>query len=197
MTVDVAQVSGLRIRTGAGVADCKTALVDADGDIEKAVDLLKQRGIFKAESKAGRKTAEGVVGSYVHFNGKVAVLVEVNCETDFVARTPEFQELVRDVAMHIASTNPLGVSKDDMDPSLVIRETKIIVAQVEATGKPLAIQAKMVVGKINKFYQDNALLEQTFVKDDKQTVGDLVKSLSSKTGEAIMVKRFVRWELGQ
>jgi elongation factor Ts len=191
-------VAALRARTGAGMMDCKKALEETGGDLEKAVDLLKQRGIAKAEKRSERGALEGLIGHYVHFNGKVAVLVEVNCETDFVARTDDFQNLVRDLAQHIAGTPtpPIAVSTEQVPADLVARERAIYDAQVAETGKPEAVRGKIVEGKIKKFYEERVLLEQPFVKDDKQKVGDLVKGLSGKTGENIQVRRFVRWELG-
>jgi elongation factor Ts len=191
-------VAALRARTGAGMMDCKKALEETGGDLEKAVDLLKQRGIAKAEKRSERGASEGLIGHYVHFNGKVAVLVEVNCETDFVARTDDFQNLVRDLAQHIAGTPtpPIAVSTEQVPADLVARERAIDDAQVAETGKPEAVRGKIVEGKIKKFYEERVLLEQPFVKDDKQKVGDLVKGLSGKTGENIQVRRFVRWELG-
>ena len=192
------EVAALRERTGAGMMDCRNALEETQGDIEKAVDLLKKKGILKGEKRAGRGASEGVIGHYVHFNGKVAVLVEVNCETDFVARTDEFQNLVRDLAQHIAGTPtpPIAVSADQVPADVVAREKAIYDAQVAESGKPEAIRVKMVEGKVKKFLEERVLLEQPFVKDDKQKVGDLVKLLSGKTGENVQVRRFVRWDLG-
>ncbi|MBI4501058.1 MAG: translation elongation factor Ts [Gemmatimonadetes bacterium] len=191
------EVAALRNRTGAGMMDCRNALVETNGDIEKAVDLLRQRGITKGEKRAGRGASEGLLYSYVHFNGKIAVLVEVNCETDFVARTDDFQNLAKDVALHIASANPIAVSPDQVPKEVVERERAIYDAQVAEAGKPEAMRGKIVDGKIKKFFEERVLLEQPFVKDDKQRVGDLVKALSGKTGENIVVRRFVRWELGE
>ena len=191
-------VAALRARTGAGMMDCKKALEETNGDLEKAVDLLRQRGIAKGEKRAGRGASEGLIGSYVHFNGKLAVLVEVNCETDFVARTEDFQNLVRDLAQHIAGTPtpPIAVSSDQVPAYLVARERAIFEAQVAESGKPEQVRVKMVEGKINKFYEERVLLDQPFVRDDKVKVGDLVKQLSGKTGENIVVRRFVRWDIG-
>ena len=198
-TITAKEVAALRNRTGAGMMDCKKALEETNGDIEKAVDLLRQRGITKGEKRAGRGASEGVIGSYVHFNGKLAVLVEVNCETDFVARTEDFQNLVKELAQHVAGTPmpPIAVSADQVPADVVERERKIYDAQVAEAGKPEAVRGKIVEGKIKKFFEERVLLEQPFVKDDKQKVGDLVKALSGKTGENIVVRRFVRWEMGE
>jgi len=190
------EIAALRGRTGAGMMDCKKALEEAGGDMEKAVDLLRQKGIAKGEKRGGRSASEGVVGHYVHFNGRVGVLIELNCETDFVARTDDFQALAKDLAMHIASANPIAVKAEDVPVELVEREKKIFEAQVAESGKPETVRAKMVAGKLKKFFEERVLLEQPFVKDDKQKVGDLVKALSGKTGENVVVRRFVRLELG-
>lgn len=191
-------IAALRARTGAGMMDCKKALDEAGGNIEKAVDLLRQKGIAKGEKRAGRGASEGVIGHYVHFNGKIGVLIEINCETDFVARTDDFQTLARDLAQHIAGTPtpPIAVTADQVPADVVARERAIYDAQVAESGKPENVRAKMVEGKLKKFYEERVLLEQPFVKDDKQKVGDLVKALSGKTGENVVVRRFVRMELG-
>jgi elongation factor Ts len=176
--------------------DCKKALQDTGGDLQKAVDLLRQKGIARAEKRADRAAKEGAIGSYIHFNGKVAVLVEVNCETDFVARTEDFQALAKDLALHIASAKPLAVTVEDMPADVVQREKAIFEAQVAESGKPEQVRAKIVEGKLKKFYQEHVLLEQAFVKDDTKTIGDLVKAASGKLGENVMVRRFARFELG-
>ncbi len=196
-TISAKEVSELRSRTGAGMMDCKKALQDTEGDLDKALQLLRQKGIAKAEKRSGRSAKEGAIGSYVHFNGRVAVLVEVNCETDFVARTDDFQNLVRDLAMHIASARPLAVSPDEIPADVVERERAIFEAQVAESGKPEQVRPKIVEGKLKKFYQENVLLRQPYVKDDKKTVGDLVSEVSAKVGENIVVRRFVRYELGE
>jgi elongation factor Ts len=189
-------VALLRARTGAGMMDCKRALEEAGGDIEKAVDLLRQKGAAKADTRAGREASEGLIEAYVHFNGRVGVLLEVNCETDFVARTEDFKQLVRDVALHIASAKPLAVRVEDLPADVVGRERKIYEAQAAEQKKPEHIRAKIVDGMMKKFYEENVLLEQKFVKDDQRTVGELVRELSSKTGENVQVRRFARFELG-
>jgi len=189
-------VAELRARTGAGMMDCKKALEETGGDLEKAIDLLRKKGAAKADKRAGREASEGWIGSYVHFDGSVAVLVEVNCETDFVARTDDFQALAKDVAVHIAATNPLAVRIEDLPADVVERERKVYESQVAEQKKPENIRAKIVDGMMRKFYEERVLLEQKFVKDDKRTVGELVKELSGKTGEKVEVRRFVRFELG-
>jgi len=189
-------VAELRARTGAGMMDCKKALEETGGNLEKAIDVLRQKGAAKAEKRAGREASEGLIGSYVHHDGSVGVLVELNCETDFVARTDDFKGLARDLAVHIAATNPLAVRIEDLPPELVERERQIYEKQVADQKKPEHIRAKIVEGMMKKYYEDNVLLEQKFVKDDKRTVGELVKELSGKTGENVQVRRFVRFELG-
>jgi elongation factor Ts len=189
-------VAELRKRTGAGMMECKRALTEAQGDMDKADELLRIKGAAKAEKRAGRAAGEGLIGSYVHFNGKVGVLVELNCETDFVARTDDFQALAKDLALHVASAAPLAVSADDLPQELMDKERKVVEAQVAESGKPEAVRAKMVEGKLKKFAQERALLEQPFIKNDKQSVGELVKEVSAKVGENVVVRRFVRYALG-
>jgi elongation factor Ts len=196
-TIAAKDVAALRQRTGAGMMDCKAALEETKGDMEKAIDLLRKKGIAKAERRAGRGATEGLIGGYVHFNGKVGVLVEVNCETDFVARTEDFQGLVRDLALHIASAAPLAVSIEEVPKDVLEREREIYRAQAAESGKPEKIWDKMVEGKLKKFYEERVLLEQPFVKDDKQTVGQLVKAVSGKVGENVVVRRFARFQLGE
>lgn len=195
-TISAKDVSELRARTGAGMMDCKKALQETGGDMEKAVDLLRQKGIAKAEKRSDRAASEGVLGSYVHFNGKVGVLVEVNCETDFVARTDDFQALAKDLALHIASAKPLAVTTDEMPSDVVERERAIFEAQVAESGKPEQVRPKIVEGKLRKFYEEHVLMQQAFVKDDSKRIEDLVKEVSGKVGENIVVRRFVRYELG-
>ena len=194
--VSAKQVAELRARTGAGMMDCKRALQEAGGDLEKAVDVLRKKGAAKADTRAGREASEGLIEAYIHFNGRVGVLVEVNCETDFVARTEDFKQLVRDVALHIASAKPLAVRVEDLPAELVARERKIYEAQAAEEKKPDAVKAKIVEGRLKKFFEEAALLEQKFVKDDTRTVGDLVKALVARTGENIRIRRFARFELG-
>ncbi|GBD33081.1 MAG: elongation factor Ts [Gemmatimonadales bacterium] len=197
VTISAKDVAELRARTGAGMMDCRNALAEAGGDMQKAIDILRAKGIAKAEKRAGRGASEGLIGSYVHFNGKVGVLVEVNCETDFVARTEEFKALVRDLALHIASADPIAVRIEDVPQEVIERERAIYRQQAAESGKPEAVWDKIVEGKLKKFYSERVLLEQPFVKDDSQTVGELVKSVSGKVGENIVVRRFVRFALGE
>jgi elongation factor Ts len=189
-------VAELRARTGAGMMDCKRALEETSGDLEKAVDLLRQRGAAKADKRAGREASEGVIGSYVHHDGALGVLVELNCETDFVARTEDFKTLAKELAVHIAAMKPLAVRIEDLPPEVVEREQRVYESQVAEQKKPEAIRAKIVAGMMQKFYEDNVLLEQPFVKDQTKTLGDMVKELAAKTGEHVTVRRFVRFELG-
>jgi elongation factor Ts len=190
-------VAELRARTGAGIMDCKKALEETAGDLEKAVDVLRKKGAAKADKRAERVAAEGLIGHYVHHDGKQAVLVELNCETDFVARTDDFKTLARDLAMHIAAAKPIAVGVEDLPPETVARERAVYEAQVAEQKKPENIRAKIVDGMLKKFYEESVLLEQKFVKDDKRTVGELVKELSAKTGEKIAVRRFARMKIGE
>jgi len=197
MTITAKDVAELRKRTGAGMMDCKKALEENGGDMDKAAEWLRAKGILKAEKRADREAREGRIEVYHHHNGKLAVMVEINCETDFVARTEDFMALCKDVAMHIASAAPLAVSAADVPAETVERERRIFEEQVAAEGKPEAVRAKIVEGKVRKFYSEVALLDQPFVKDDKMTVGELVKAASGKTGENIQVRRFSRFQLGE
>ncbi len=195
--ISAKDVAELRKRTGAGMMECKKALTENGGDFDKATEWLRARGIAKSEKRADRSASEGLVEAYVHHNGKVAVLVELNCETDFVARTEDFRTLAREVAMHVAFANPLAVSVEQLPAEVVERERRIYTEQVAQEGKPEAVRPKIVEGKLKKFYAESVLLEQPWVKDDKQTVGDLVKAVSGKLGEKLLVKRFVRLALGE
>jgi elongation factor Ts len=189
-------VAELRNRTGAGMMDCKRALEETGGDLEKAVELLRKKNIAKADKRSGRQAAEGVIETYVHFNGKIGVLVELNCETDFVARTDDFRQLAKDISLHVASAAPLAVRIEDLPAEVVASERRIYEAQVAEEKKPDAVRVKIVEGRIRKFYEERVLLEQKFVKDDSMTVGDLVKQLAARTGENVQVRRFARFELG-
>jgi elongation factor Ts len=190
------QVAELRAKTGAGMMDCKKALEEAGGDMAKAEDLLRVKYASRAEKRADRAAAEGVIEIYLHFNGRVATMVELNSETDFVANTAEFKQLAKDLALHVASARPMAVRVEDIPADVVERERRVYAAQVAEEKKPDAVKEKIVEGKLKKFYQEHVLLEQPFVKDDKMTVGDLVKALSGKTGEKVEVRRFARFELG-
>jgi elongation factor Ts len=189
-------VAELRAKTGAGMMDCKKALEEAKGDMAKAEEILRVKYAGKAEKRAAKAAGEGLIESYVHFNGKVGVLVELNCETDFVARTDDFRQLAKDIALQIASAKPVAVRVEDLPADVVERERRIYEAQVIEQKKPEQIRAKIVEGMLKKFYQETVLLEQPFIKDDKQTVGDLVRAAAAKTGEKIAVQRFARFELG-
>ncbi|MEP7327048.1 MAG: translation elongation factor Ts [Gemmatimonadota bacterium] len=190
-------VAELRRRSGAGMMDCKKALEETNGDMDKAMELLRKKGIAKAEKRAGREAAQGLILSYIHHNHQVGVLLELNCETDFVARTEPFRELGREIALHIASADPLTVRPEDIPADLIERERRIADEQVAAEGKPEAMRGKIVEGKLKKFVAERALLEQPFVKDDTRTVGQLVKEASGKIGEAITVRRFARFKIGE
>jgi elongation factor Ts len=189
-------VAELRARTGAGMMDCKKALEEAGGDLDKAQDLLRVKYATKAEKRAERSAQEGLIEAYIHFTGGIGVLVELNCETDFVARTAEFRQLAKDVALQIASAKPIAVRIADLPADAVERERRIYEAQVIEQKKPENIRAKIVEGMLKKFYEETVLLEQKFVKDDKQTIGDLVRAYAGKTGEKVEVRRFARFELG-
>ena len=196
-TITAKDVAALRERTGAGMMDCKKALEEANGDLDKAVELLRSKGAAKADKRAGRQTKEGMIANYIHHNGKIAVLVEINCETDFVARTEDFQQLGKSIAEHIAAAAPIAVDKDQVPQDKVESERRIFVEQVKAEGKPEHMIDKIVEGKVQAFYKDVALLHQAWVRDPKKTIGDLVKETSAKTGENVQVRRFVRYQLGE
>ena len=189
-------VAELRARTGAGMMDCKKALEEAGGDIDKAVDVLRKKGAAKADKRAGREATQGVIASYVHHNARVGVLVELNCETDFVANTDEFKQLAKDLTHQIASTAPIAVRREDIPADVIAKEREIYLAQVAEEKKPEAVKQKIVEGRINSFYEERALLEQKFVRDGSKTIGDMVQELAAKTGENVQVRRFVRYELG-
>jgi len=195
MTITADQVKQLRDMTGAGMMECKKALAETGGDLNKAIDALRKAGIAKAEKRADRAASQGRIESYVH-DSRIGVLVEVNCETDFVARTDDFRLLCRDLAMQVAAAGADYVRREEVPAERIARERAIYVDQVKNEGKPAAIADKIVDGKLNKFYGEVCLLEQAFIKDDKIIVGDLVKQMSSKTGENIVVRRFVRFRLG-
>ena len=195
--ISAKDVKELRDRTGAGMMECKGALGEAGGDMERAIDILRAKGAAKAAKRAERETREGAVGSYIHMGGKIGVLVEMGCETDFVARTDEFQKLVRDIAMHIAAANRVAVRRADFAADLVERERGVYREQMKESGKPEKIWDKIVDGKIEKFYAEQALLEQPFVKDPDVTVGELITRAAAKTGEKLEVRRFARFALGE
>jgi elongation factor Ts len=194
--IDAKMIKDLRVRTNAGIMDCKEALQEAGGDMEKAVDFLRKKGLATALKRAGRDTSEGVVNAYIHGGGKIGVLVEVNCETDFVAKTDEFKEFSKNLAIHIAATRPLGIERKDVAQEVIRREEEVYRAQALETGKPEKIIDKIVQGKMEKFYKETCLLEQQYVKNTDITITDLIHEMVAKTGESISVRRFARYQLG-
>ncbi|RKZ00629.1 MAG: translation elongation factor Ts [Candidatus Hydrothermota bacterium] len=190
-------VKELRARTGAGLLDCKKALEQAEGDIEKAIEILRKMGIAKAEKKMSREAKEGIIEAYIHPGAKLGVLVEVNCETDFVANTPEFKQLAHDLAMQIAASDPMVVSREDLPQEVIEKEKEIYRAQLEGSKKPPHVIERIIEGKLEKFYQEVVLLEQPFIKDPSKTVGDLIKEHIAKFGENIKVRRFARFRIGE
>jgi len=197
MEISAAMVKDLRDRTGAGMMDCKKALVDAQGDIEKAIELLRERGLSKAAKKAGRLASEGIVDAYIHGGGRIGVLVEVNVETDFAAKNEEFRSFVRDIAMQIAAMNPLYVRREDIPPEVIEREKEILKAQAINEGKHEHIAEKMVAGRLEKYFNEVCLLEQSFIKDNDKTVEDVLKEKIALIGENINIRRFARFEMGE
>ncbi|MGI6153981.1 MAG: translation elongation factor Ts [Christensenellaceae bacterium] len=195
--VSASDVKILRERSGAGMMDCKNALAEANGDMEKASDILREKGLAAAVKKSGRIAAEGIVDSYIHMGGKVGVLLEVNCETDFVAKTDQFKAFVHDIAMHIAATNPMYISEEEIEPAVLEKEKEILKAQAMNEGKPENVVEKMVEGRIKKFKKEICLLDQPFVKDPDKTVQELVTDMVATIGEKISIRRFVRFEMGE
>ncbi len=191
------QVKELRGKTGAGVMDCKKALVEADGDMEKAITILREKGLAKAAKKQSRTAAEGIIESYIHGNGRIGVLVEVNCETDFVARNEEFKTFAKDIAMQVAASNPKYLSREDVPSEVLEKEKEILRAQALNEGKPEKIVDKIVEGRLEKFYEENCLLEQPFIKDPDKKVSELIMEKIAVIGENITVSRFVRFERGE
>lgn len=197
MAIDATLVKDLREKTGAGILDCQKALTQTGGDITKAIDFLRQKGLATADKKAGRTTNDGLIVSYIHAGNKLGVLLEVNCETDFVAKTDEFQELARDLAMHIAAVNPLHIKREDVSADVLDKEKEIFLAQAKESGKPAAVLDKIVAGRLEKFYAEACLLEQPFVKDPGITIKDMLSQKIAKLGENISVRRFTRFRLGE
>jgi elongation factor Ts len=197
MSVDMEAVKDLRARTGAGVLDCKKALAECGGNIEKAVDYLREKGLAKAAKKVGRTAAEGLVFSYIHTNGKIGVLLEINCETDFVARTDEFKKLGHEIAMHIAAANPQYISPEDVPSEDLEREKEIYRKQAFEEGKPAHIVDKIAEGRVNKFYEETCLLEQPYIRDPEKKIKDLVMENIAKIGENIVVRRFTRYAISE
>ena len=197
MEITAAMVKKLRDLTGAGMMECKAALTEANGNIDEATTILRKRGLAQATKKAGRSTNEGLVGSYIHMGGKIGVLVEVNCESDFVARTDDFQNLARELAMHVAAANPSYVRRDEVPADVLDRERAIYRSQVEGQNKPANVIEKIVEGKLNSFYEQVCLLDQPSIRDPKVTIGQVVQAAIAKMGENITIPRFVRFKLGE
>tara|TARA_B100000029_G_scaffold153250_2_gene148436 strand:- start:6328 stop:6948 length:621 start_codon:yes stop_codon:yes gene_type:complete len=197
MSIDAKLVKSLRDKTGAGMMDCKKALVESEGDLDKAIDNLRKSGIAKAEKKGTRETREGLVFSYIHAGGRLGVLVELNCETDFVAKTEGFTELAHNLAMQIAATNPVALDRESIDQAVVDREREIFTDQAKSAGKPDNIIEKMVEGRLNKFYQESCLMDQTYIKDPDKKINDLLTETIATLGENISINRYVRFAIGE
>jgi elongation factor Ts len=195
--IDAAMVKQLREKTGAGMMDCKNALSEVEGDVEKAIELLRKKGLATAQKRAGRALSEGLIQSYIHMTGKLGVLVEVNCETDFVAKNEDFQEFTKNIAMHIAATNPLGITPEDISQEIIDKEKEIYRAQALDMGKPENVVDKIVEGKLNKFYEESCLLNQPYVRDTDISIADLLNQMIAKIGENISIKRFIRYQIGE
>ena len=195
--ISAALVKQLREKSGAGIMDCKSALKECDGDIEKASDFLRKKGLATAAKRAGRAMSEGVIESYIHIGGKLGVLVEVNCETDFVAKNDDFKEFAKNVAMHIAATGPVGLKEEDVPEEVVIREKDVYRGQALELGKPEKMIEKIVAGKLNKFFKENCLMNQAYVRNPDLTIADLINELIAKIGENITIKRFERFQIGE
>ena len=197
MAVTTSQIKALREKTGVGIMDCKTALNECNSDIEKAIEYLRKKGIATAKKRSGRTTSQGQVMSYIHAGGKIGVLVEVNCETDFTGKNKDFTEFVKDVAIQIAATNPIAIDRERVPQDILVKERDIYATQAKESGKPEKVITKIVDGKLKKFYSEACLLEQPFVKNPDITVQDLLNEMIAKTGENIMIRRFVRFQLGE
>jgi elongation factor Ts len=197
MQIDAKTVKALREKRGAGMMDCKKALTEASGNEEKAINILREKGLAAAARRSGRAANQGIVDSYIHMGGKIGVLVEVNCETDFVARNDEFREFVRNICLQVAATNPLYLTKDEVPKNVIDEESQIIKAQALNEGKPEKVVEKIVEGRMEKFYRENCLIEQNYVKDDEQTIRDLLTGMIAKIGENIVIRRFTRFEIGE
>jgi elongation factor Ts len=197
MDIPAKLVKELRELTNAGFSDCRAALVEASGDVQKAIDVLRKKGQAAAAKKASREATEGLIGHYIHAGGKIGVIVEINCESDFVARTEAFQQLCHDVAMHIAAVDPRYVRREDVTPEMLEREREIYMAQARATGKPEPVIQKIVTGKMEKFYEESCLYEQHYIKDETQTIGEMITQAVAKLGEKIAIRRFSRFKVGE
>ncbi len=195
--VNAGMVKELREKTGAGIMDCKQALTESNGDMGAAVDFLRKKGLATAKKRAGRTASEGVIQSYIHMGGKIGVMVEVNCETDFVAKTDDFKDFAKNIAMHIAATNPVSITPEDVPEEIIRKEKEIYRAQALETGKPENIVDKIAEGKLQKFYKENCLLQQPYVRDPDITVEDVINDVIAKIGENISVRRFVRYQIGE
>ncbi|MHB1665249.1 MAG: translation elongation factor Ts [bacterium] len=195
--IDAGLVKNLRSMTGAGFVDCKNALTESNGDIDIAVDVLRKKGLARAQKKASRETKEGLVFSYIHAGGRIGVLIEINCETDFVARTDEFHELAKNISMHIAAANPLYLKRENISPEVIAKEREIYKEQLISMDKPQAVKEKIVDGKLDKYFQEVCLYEQPFIKDPSKTISSLIDENVAKLGENIIVKRYARFQLGE
>ncbi len=195
-TISASMVKELREKSGAGMMDCKAALTECGGDLEKAVDFLRKKGIATAAKRAGRATSEGTIQSYIHMGGKIGVMVEVNCETDFVAKTDDFREFAKNIAMHVAATSPVGIVPEDVPQEVIDRERDIYRAQVLEMGKPEQMVDKIAEGKLNKFFKENCLMNQQYVKEPDKSIADYLNEVIAKTGEKITIKRFARFQIG-
>jgi len=196
-TISAAMVKQLREKTGAGIMDCKEALAECDGDISKSIDFLRKKGLATASKRSGRVMREGVIKSYIHTGSKLGAMVEIDCETDFVAKNDDFLEFAKNIAMHIAATNPVGIRPEDVPEEIINKEKEIYRAQAIETGKPEKIVDKIAEGKLQKFYKDNCLMTQVYVRDPSVTIDDLLSGLIAKIGENIIIKRFVRFQVGE
>jgi len=196
-TISAKMVMQLREKTGAGIMDCKGALSECNGDMDKAVDFLRKKGLATAAKRAGRAMTEGIVASYIHMDNKLGVLVEVNCETDFVAKNDDFKEFAKNIAMHVAATNPVGIRPEDVSEEIIAKEKEIYRGQVLEMGKPEKIADKIVEGKLQKYFKENCLMDQAYVRNPDMTVADLLNEMIAKIGENILIKRFVRFKIGE
>lgn len=195
--ISAVMVKQLREKSGAGIMDCKHALAECDGDLEKAGDFLRKKGLATAQKRAGRATKEGAVQAYIHMGGKIGVLVEINCETDFVAKTDDFMAFVKNIAMHIAATNPVGILQEDVSPEIIEKEKEIYRAQALEMGKPEKMIDKIAEGKLNKFFKESCLMNQVYVRDPNMTIQDYLNDIIAKTGEKINIRRFARFQVGE
>jgi elongation factor Ts len=197
LEITATMVKDLRDKTNAGMMDCKKALQETNGDMEKALDFLRQKGLAKALKRSGKEASEGMIHAYIHGGGRIGVLVEVNCETDFAAKSEDFLEFTKNIAMQIAAANPLGIQREDISEDIIQRERAIYMAQAKESGKPEKILEKMVDGKMRKFYEESVLLDQAYVKDPDKTIQDYLNELVAKIGEKIIIRRFARYQLGE